>query len=136
MLFAIVARRKYVADMHLRDFKAREGLSLTALAGLLGRPVSTVHAWLNDDRRPDRASMQAIARVTDGAVTANDFHDLGAPPGLAEAQAPFQAGTRAERDRIGAEKARRWAAENAEAIAVHTRTIEDNDTPLAKYRMF
>ena len=122
--------------MHLRDFQARQGLSLTALAAMLGRPVSTVHAWLNGHRRPDRASMQAIALATAGAVTANDFHDLGGQPGLAEAQAPFHAGTRTERDRLGAEKARRWAAENAEAIAVHTRYIEENDTPLARYRMF
>ena len=116
--------------MHLRDFQARQGLSLTALAALLGRPVSTVHAWLNGHRRPDRASMQAIAQATAGAVTANDFH------GMAEAQVPFPAEPEAERDRLGAERARRWAEDNAEAIAAHARHIEDNDTPLARYRMF
>lgn len=123
--------------MHLRDFQARQGLSLTALASMLGRPVSTVHAWLNGHRRPDRASMQAIAQATAGAVTANDFHDLGGQPGLAEAQAPFEAEARAGRDRLGAaEAARRWAEENRAAIEAHNRYIEDNGVPLAKYRMF
>ena len=37
---------------------------------------------------------------------------------------------------LAAEKGKRWAEENAEAIADFNRYVEENGLPLAKYRMF
>lgn len=59
--------------MTLSEFKVARGLSLTALAALLGKPVSTVHSWLSGARRPDWDSLAVIQHATGGAVTANDF---------------------------------------------------------------
>ena len=68
--------------------------------------------------------------------------------GFAEAQSPLHAeaasmgidpaaiAETALKKAISDEKARRWAAENAEAIAAHNRYIEEHGLPLAKYRMF
>jgi antitoxin CcdA len=134
--------------MDLKAFQAERGLTLSALARLLDRPVSTVHGWVNGTRRPDWASLADIAKATGGAVTANDFQAAAIrPPGLAEAQAPFAEATslgldadaiaaRAVREAISAEKARRWLEENREAIEAWNRWTEDNPLPLAEYRMF
>ncbi len=146
--------------MTLAEFQSARGLSLTTLAALLGRPVSTVHGWLHGTRRPDWASMEAILEATGGAVTANDFvlPKVGPPPGRAGAQRPAQgpAGTQAAlepearalgldpaaiaeaalRNAISEEKARRWAEENRAAIEAYNRHFEDNDTPLAEHRAF
>lgn len=74
--------------------------------------------------------------------------DDTARPGLAEAQAPFAAeaqslgldptaiAAKAVQDAIRAEKARRWLAENADAIEAWNRWTENNELPLAEYRMF
>lgn len=51
-------------------------------------------------------------------------------PGLAEAQTPISD------EAARAEKARRWQAENAEAIAAWNDWVEHNELPLARYRMF
>jgi antitoxin CcdA len=163
--------------MRLEQYKAREGLSLTALAARIGRPVSTVHGWLSGARRPDWAGLEAIAAATGGSVTAADFlAGGGAPPGgaaardrpgdpaematpdrasgsagregFAERQAPFAAEARAlglDPDAIAAqalagairaEKTRRWQEENRAAIEAWNRWTEENELPLARYRMF
>jgi transcriptional regulator with XRE-family HTH domain len=59
--------------MNLATYQQTEGLSLTALAAKLGRPVSTVHGWLNGDRRPSWTAVADIERATAGKVTAADF---------------------------------------------------------------
>lgn len=59
--------------MTLTDFMAREKLSLTALAALLGRPISTVHGWVSGARRPDWDGLALIQQKTAGAVTPADF---------------------------------------------------------------
>ena len=68
--------------------------------------------------------------------------------GLAETQAPFAAeaqalgldaaaiAARAVQEAIRAEKARRWLAENGDAIEAWNRWTENNELPLAEYRMF
>lgn len=61
------------------SYKQAEGLSLTALAERLGKPVTTVHGWLNGQRRPDPEQVAEIVRATDGRVTAR-----GLRPDLAE----------------------------------------------------
>jgi antitoxin CcdA len=135
--------------MTLDDYKARERLSLAALAARIGRPVSTVHGWLSGARRPDWAGLEAIAAATGGAVTAADFQGLSASrEGFAETQAPFAIEARALgldpdaiarealAEAIRAEKARRWQHDNREAIEAHNRWVEEHGLPLAKYRMF
>lgn len=59
--------------MKLDAYLKSEGISLTALAARLGRPVSTVHSWVNGDRRPSWDAAAAIERATGGHVTAADF---------------------------------------------------------------
>ncbi|MEI6162350.1 MAG: type II toxin-antitoxin system CcdA family antitoxin [Roseococcus sp.] len=66
----------------------------------------------------------------------------------AEAQAPFAAeaqslgldaaaiAAKAVQEAIRAEKARRWLAENEDAIEAWNRWTESNELPLAEYRMF
>jgi antitoxin CcdA len=144
--------------MTLAEYKAREALSLTALAKHLGCPVSTVHGWLTGQRRPDWASLERIRAATDGAVSPADFlpsHSASretptakAMPGFAEAQSPFAAEARALgldpeaiaekslRDAIRAEKERRWREENREAIEAQNAWVEKHGLPLARYRMF
>jgi antitoxin CcdA len=139
--------------MRLDQYKMREGLTLTALAARIGRPASTVHGWLSGARRPDWAGLEAIAAATGGAVTAADFQRGDAPSfapreGFAEQQSPFAAEARALgldpdaiaaqaiNDAIRAEKTRRWQAENREAIEAWNRWTEENELPLARYRMF
>lgn len=70
--------------MKLETYRTAEGLSLTELAGKLGRPVSTVHGWLNGDRRPSWIAVAKIERLTEGKVTAADF----VPPEPAHVAAP------------------------------------------------
>jgi transcriptional regulator with XRE-family HTH domain len=59
--------------MTLEQFRTSRGLSLTALASLLGSKPSTVHGWLNGHRRPSWDWLDRIAERTDGAVKPNDF---------------------------------------------------------------
>lgn len=147
--------------MTLSEFQLQEGLSLSQLAERLGRPVSTVHGWLHGNRRPDWKSLRQITEATSGCVSAADFEmqAMAEPqaksaarrayaPGLAETQAPFAAeaqslgldataiAAKAVQDAIRAEKARRWLAENEDAIEAWNRWTESNELPLAEYRMF
>jgi transcriptional regulator with XRE-family HTH domain len=59
--------------MTLEEFRTSRGLSLTALADLLGSKPSTVHGWLNGHRRPSWEWLDRIAACTGGAVRPNDF---------------------------------------------------------------
>lgn len=73
--------------MTLEDFRTSRGLSLTALAELLGSKPSTVHGWLNGHRRPSWEWLDRIADRTGGAVRPNDFSgdDIPMPPTSADA---------------------------------------------------
>lgn len=120
-------------------------------AGLLARRLGLTPGVITQWRkgRVPAERVRAISEAT--GVRPEDLRpDLypAARPGLAEAQAPYRddaaklgldpeaIATAALKQAVGAEKARRWAAENAAAIAAHTRYIEKHDTPLARYRMF
>jgi DNA-binding transcriptional regulator YdaS (Cro superfamily) len=51
----------------------QRGLGDRAFAELVGVDRSTVANWRIGRRRPDNRSLDAILRVTEGAVTPNDF---------------------------------------------------------------
>lgn len=59
--------------MTLNAYRALRGLTIRELAAELGKPFSTVAHWCGGNRRPDWADIPNIERVTNGAVTANDF---------------------------------------------------------------
>ncbi|EHM01203.1 DNA-binding helix-turn-helix protein [Acetobacteraceae bacterium AT-5844] len=59
--------------MTLREWMAREGLSNQDMGQRLGRAANSVSRWRNGTRLPRPSDLVAIARVTGGEVTANDF---------------------------------------------------------------
>ena len=63
--------------MTLSEYRKVEGLTLTQLAERLGRPLGTVHGWLNADGRhgrlPDVGVLAEIERRTGGLVTPADL---------------------------------------------------------------
>lgn len=136
--------------MKLAEYLERTDTTLQALGERLGVSHTTVLRWATGQAVPrGRARMEALARATQGAVTAADFFPEATPrPGLAEAQTPFAAeaealgldaaaiAARAVQEAIRAEKARRWLEENSEAIEAHNRWVEEHGLPLAEYRMF
>jgi post-segregation antitoxin (ccd killing protein) len=136
--------------MTLAEYLERTDTTLQALGERLGVSHTTVLRWATGQAMPrGRARMEALAKATQGAVTAADFFPEAKPrPGLAETQAPFAAeaqalgldaaaiAARAVQDAIRAEKARRWLAENEDAIEAWNRWTESNELPLAEYRMF
>jgi antitoxin CcdA len=136
--------------MTLSDYLKANSLSLQAFGERVGVAHTTVMRWASGESAPrGRATLQRVSEATDGAVTAADFFPGAvAPRGSAEVQSPLAPEARALgldptaiaeaalRRAIGDEKARRWADENREAIEAWTRHFEENDTPLAQYRMF
>jgi transcriptional regulator with XRE-family HTH domain len=79
--------------MTLEQFRKARGLSLTALAELLGSKPSTVHGWLNGHRRPSWDWLDRIAEKTKGAVRPNDFspHVEAAPASISDVTAATEA---------------------------------------------
>ncbi len=142
----------HFSRMKLAEYLERTDTTLQALGERLGVSHTTVLRWATGQAVPrGRARMEALARATQGAVTAADFFPEAVapvPPGLAETQAPFAAeaealgldaaaiAARAVQEAIRAEKARRWLEENREAIDAHNRWVEEHGLPLAEYRMF
>jgi len=59
--------------MILADYLVLRRLTVTAFAAEIGRPVSTVHAWLVGARRPDISVAAEIEAATGGAVTPHDW---------------------------------------------------------------
>ena len=68
--------------MTLIEYLAKEQLSESAFARILGVPNSTVHRWVHvrtkggAPRRPSMALLPRIERVTGGKVAAKDFYPL------------------------------------------------------------
>ncbi len=131
-----------------RALQAAGGVS--RLATFLALHPSTVSGW----RRIPAGYVVAISKLTGIAATdlrpdlRPELFTVERDPGLAEAQAPFAAeaqslgldaaaiAARAVQEAIRAEKARRWLAENQDAIEAWNRWTESNEPPLAEYRMF
>ena len=63
--------------MTLHDFMKARGLSDAELAARLGVSRQTVYRCRRGLRMPDRETMLAIHRETDGAVTVESFYGLG-----------------------------------------------------------
>lgn len=134
--------------MKLAQYLEQTETTLQALGERLGVSHTTISRWASGQAVPrGPARMEALARATQGAVTAADFFPE-VPRGLAEPQAPFAAeaqalgldaaaiAANAVTEAIRAERNRRWLEENREAIEAHHRWVEEHGLPLAEYRMF
>lgn len=73
--------------MQLRAWRISKGLTEAQVGAGVERGQSTVHRWETGERLPGRIDMPRIVAFTEGAVTANDFHQIGAETGGAEAHA-------------------------------------------------
>jgi antitoxin CcdA len=117
-----------------------------ALAKRLGLDHSTVSGWTAVPAK----HVPAVA-----AASGLPLHDIrpdiyrsDPPPGLAESQQPFAAearqlgldpdaiAARALDAAIRAEKNRRWQEDNRAAIEAWNRWTDDNELPLARFRLF
>ncbi len=62
--------------MKLHDYLRSEGIKAPKFAKLVGlRSKTAVYDYLHGRKNPSKKTMAAIKKVTDGKVTANDFHD-------------------------------------------------------------
>jgi antitoxin CcdA len=119
---------------------------VSALAQRLGLDHSTVSGW----KVVPAKHVPAVAAAT-GLALHDIRPDIFRPDqraGYAETQRPLLTeardlgldpeaiAARAVSDAIRAEKARRWQAENREAIEAWNRWTEENDLPLAHHRLF
>lgn len=68
----------YKSGMNLADWLKQSGKQKQAFAEDIGVTPQMISAYLKGSIWPSKATMQAIARETEGAVTANDFLDAGA----------------------------------------------------------
>jgi post-segregation antitoxin (ccd killing protein)/DNA-binding transcriptional regulator YdaS (Cro superfamily) len=127
---------------------------VVALTKALGCSRTVVSNWRREGGIP-ASRVPSIAKLTGlspQVLRPDLFPDVRSEepshPGLAESQAPFAAeaqalgldaaaiAAQAVQDAIRAEKARRWLAENADAIEAWNRWTESNELPLAEYRTF
>ncbi len=63
--------------MTLNDYLLVQGLSDEEFAQRIGRSRTAVNRYRRGLRMPDRETMLAIHRETDGAVTVESFYGLG-----------------------------------------------------------
>ena len=137
------------------DAAVRAAGGSAALARKLGLTPSAVGNWRSTGIPASRAP--EVSRVTGVPlhVLRPDVFSERSYAGFAEEQAPFGIAAEAQvaearalgldadaivakalEEAIFAEKKRRWVEENREAIEAWNRYFEENDTPLAQYRMF
>lgn len=64
--------------MQLANYLSANSISPHDFAKSIGVSKETVRRYLADERRPDLKNMQAIAKATNGEVTANDFFGIAA----------------------------------------------------------
>jgi|GEM_PF-1054421 len=62
--------------MTLKDWLKQSGKTVKWLAAELNEQPATVYRWQAHAQIPRREPMQAICRLTNGQVTANDFYEL------------------------------------------------------------
>lgn len=63
--------------MQLKDWLDQEGLKPAHFAPRIKRSAEAVRRYALGERIPDKATMPLIVRETGGAVTANDFFEIG-----------------------------------------------------------
>lgn len=63
--------------MKLKDWLDREEISNATFAAKIERTSEAVRRYASGERVPDKETMPKIFDATGGAVTANDFFDLG-----------------------------------------------------------
>ena len=66
--------------MTLADYLAASNIDETSFAARLGVSAKAVRHWLEGARTPRSTQMQNIVRITNGAVTPNDFLPPPLPP--------------------------------------------------------
>jgi transcriptional regulator with XRE-family HTH domain len=66
--------------MTIMDYLEAKGLTRSQFAKMIGVDVVSVTRYINGDRTPRRRHLDRIAKVTKGAVTANDIlqHEVAA----------------------------------------------------------
>lgn len=60
----------------MRTFRQQRRLSMAGAGALVGVPRTTWHGWEVGRRIPGPAYMVELFRVSDGAISPNDFYDL------------------------------------------------------------
>ena len=65
--------------MKLADWLKANDVNFAEFGRRIERSAQAVRRYANDERIPDRDTMPAIVRETDGAVTANDFYPIDFP---------------------------------------------------------
>jgi len=61
--------------MKLSEYRKSAGLTLGQLAEAIGVSDMAIGRYERGERIPKHKVMVQIAKITDGAVTANDFHE-------------------------------------------------------------
>jgi antitoxin CcdA len=135
-------------DMTFDEAVAAAG-GAARLAARIGVHHSQIVRWRKSGRVPAArlAGVEAATGIPRHRLRPDLFAQTTAAhaeqqsgPLVAEAQAlgldAESIATKAIRDAIRAEKARRWTEDNREAIEAHNRYVEEHGLPLARYRMF
>lgn len=60
--------------MRLSEWLVQTDMTQKQFAGLVGVQQAGVSKWISGRARPDWRALDRIVAVTDGAVTASDFH--------------------------------------------------------------
>lgn len=63
--------------MKLESYLEKTKTSVADLAALLGVKRQTVYSYLRKEKIPSADTMARVVEVTGGAVTPNDFYDIG-----------------------------------------------------------
>ena len=61
--------------MKLKEYRKSQGLTQPEFAEMIGRKASAVSRYENG-RTPEPDTIKEIAKITQGAVTPNDFHGV------------------------------------------------------------
>ncbi len=62
--------------MKLLQYQKLSGIDDEAMAAGIGCSVSAYRKWKRGERMPRAKMLERIVRMTEAAVTANDFHDF------------------------------------------------------------
>lgn len=63
--------------MKLRTWRKQKGLFLRDLSAATGKSRSAIARIETGESKPDRDFLEKVFTLTEGAVTPNDFYDIG-----------------------------------------------------------